>query len=999
MRRYRRGSTQPSRAGRRPWQVAAMWLLLTLLVAVLGARTAQAQSADALPAGFAVTRVAGGLTTPTQMVIAPDGRIFVCEKAGKVRIIKNGALLATPFVTITVDSYVERGLIGITLDPSFTQNNWVYVHYTSPTPQPHNRISRFTANGDVAVPGSETIIFELENLNDNGHHNGGAIHFGTDGKLYIGTGDNTRNTIVQSTTNLLGKFLRINKDGTIPSDNPYFNSASGRNRAIWAVGLRNPFTFAVQPGTGRIYVNDVGQAAWEEVNEIVKAGNYGWPDTEGYTNDPRFDSPIHAYPHGTGPGQGFAIVGGVFYNPAQQQFPPDFVGKYLFSDYSAGWIRRLDPVTKQTSDFATLDLLPVDLDVGADGSLYVLASKTSSVERIRYTGNQQPSIATHPESKTVTVGQPVTFAVTANGTLPLTYQWQRNGSDISGATGASYTINSVSPSDNGAQFRVIVRNSAGTATSNAATLTVTNNQAPTGTITAPGSSARYSAGETISYSGSATDPEDGTLGGARFTWRVDFHHDDHSHPFIDPHSGATSGSFAIPRTGETSANVWFRITLTVRDSGGLTHTTTRDVHPRVATVTLRTQPAGGQLALDGQPVASPHSFQGVVGMQRTIGVPSPQSIGGVSHVFSSWSDGGAVAHEIIFPSTNSTYTATLTPGGGGGSLDVYADALAGGWENWSYGASVDLGVTSPVHAGSRAIGLTITSGWGALNLHTDNAFDAAQYTHLRFAARASASGQRYRVSLADDNGQQLTPVALADHGGDPTAGQWTVYQIPLAALGASGKRITGIQIKDRTGGAQPVVWVDSLSVVGAAPVLPVYADSLTTGWANWSWSATVNFGVSSPVYQGTRALALTVTAPWGGLYLRAAAPVATGSYTHLRFAARASAAGQRYRVELRAADGRVLPVVNLGAYGGEPVVGSWRVYAIPLADLGAVGVPITGIRIKDGTGGAQPALYLDAVSLGTGTAGMETSTAGAPAPDRTETGRPHDPDAMPAGAP
>ncbi len=987
----------PARRIRRrvPQAVVAM-VLVALIAGARAGHTPVAGAADILPAGFEVTRVAGGLTSPTQMAIAPDGRIFVCEKAGKVRIIKNGALLATPFLTITVDSWVERGLIGITLDPDFAQNRWVYIHYTSPTPQPHNRISRFTANGDVAVAGSETIIFELENLIDNGHHNGGAIHFGTDGKLYIGTGDNTRNTIVQSTTNLLGKYLRINKDGTIPSDNPYYNTASGRNRAIWAVGLRNPFTFAVQPGTGRIYANDVGQAAWEEVNEIVKGGNYGWPDTEGYTTDPRFKSPVYAYAHGTGPDQGFAIVGGVFYNPAQQQFPSDFVGKYLFSDYSAGWIRRLDPATKQTSSFAVLDLLPVDLDVGGDGSLYILASKTNSVERVRYTASQGPSIATHPESQTITVGQPVTFTVTANGTAPLTYQWQRNGADISGATSASYHINAVAMSDNGAQFRVRVQNNSGTVTSNAATLTVTANQPPTGTITAPSSSTLYSGGDTIAYAGTATDPETGSLGGSAFTWRIDFHHDDHSHPFIDPTTGATSGTFTIPRTGETAANVWYRITLTVRDPAGLTHTSTRDVRPRISTVTLRTQPAGGQITIDGQPRTSPYTFQGVEGMRRTIGVPSPQSIGGTSHVFSSWSDGGAVAHEIIFPTADTTYTATLTPGGGGGggSLTVYGDALAAGWEDWSYDAIVDFDVPAPVQSGSRAIGVTIMAGWGALNLHTATPVNAAQFTHLQFSARASAAGQRFRISLIDDAYQQLTPLALADLGGDPVAGQWTTYTIPLATLGASGKRITGIQLKDRTGGAQPEVYVDAVAFVGAAPapVLGIYGDGLAAGWANWSWGSTVNLGVTAPVYSGTRALSLTVTAAWGGLYLRAPGPVATDGYTHLRFAARASTSGQVYRVELRAADGRAMPALSLADYGGQPVVGSWRVYTIPLADLGGAGVTLVGVRIKDGSGGAQAALYVDAVSLGSGSAGMSGVAGGPAGAGRTETGLPADPE-------
>src|ERR1041385_6115581 len=152
-------------------------LCLTVLLLVINV----ARGAT-VPAGFTDTLVAGGLTTPTAMALAPDGRIFVCEQGGRLRVIKNGVLLSTPFLTVTVDSAGERGLLGIAFDPNFVSNQLVYVYYTAPTPA-HNRVSRFVANGDVALAGSETILMELPNLSTATNHNAGAIHFGPDGDL------------------------------------------------------------------------------------------------------------------------------------------------------------------------------------------------------------------------------------------------------------------------------------------------------------------------------------------------------------------------------------------------------------------------------------------------------------------------------------------------------------------------------------------------------------------------------------------------------------------------------------------------------------------------------------------------------------------------------------------------------------------------------------------------------------------------------------------------
>lgn len=598
------------------------------------------------------------------MAFAPDGRLFVCEQGGTLRIIQNGQLLSTPFLTVPVDRSDERGLLGVAFDPDFPAEPFVYIYYTSPSPSSHNRLSRFTANGNVAVAGSEVVLIDFQNLRAT-NHNGGAIHFGPDGKLYVAVGDNGDSFgNPQSLNTLLGKMLRVNRDGTIPEDNPFYETAQGANRAIWALGLRNPFTFAFQPGTGRMFINDVGQASFEEINEGVAGSNYGWPDEEGYSNDPRYRSPLYAYD--SSGDDGCAITGGDFYNPPSPQFPSSYQGRYFFADYCGNWIRTYQPGSSSAQDFATGVGAPVDLHVATDGSLYYLSRSSGAVRRIFYGSTESPpSIVSHPSNVTIAAGQSATFSVNAAGSAPLSYQWQRNGVNIPSATGANYTLASAQASDNGATFRVRVSNGQGNVLSNSATLTVLNNAAPVARILSPASGTLYSAGQSIQFSGQGTDAEDGTLPASAMTWQVDFHHDQHTHPAMPATSGATSGSYNVPAEGHTETNVWYRIHLSVRDSRGLTSSTFVDVRPRTATVSLATSPSGLRLTLDGQPVTAPTSFLGVAGVRRTLGTTTLQTLNGVNYEFESWSDGGAINHAVSTPSSNTTYTARFRVASGG----------------------------------------------------------------------------------------------------------------------------------------------------------------------------------------------------------------------------------------------------------------------------------------------------------------------------------------------
>jgi glucose/arabinose dehydrogenase len=367
---------------------------IAAVLALTPAPATPASEGATLPSGFVERQFAAGFTRPYTMRFAPDGRLFVAQQGGKLRVVKDGVLLDRPFAQLRVDSSGDRGLIGIAFDPAFATNGYVYIYYTAPAPAPHNRVSRLTARGDVAVAGSERVLLELDDLGKSRIHNGGNLEFRPDGMLYVTTGENVQRTVSQSMSSTHGKVLRINPDGTIPTDNPFYGTTTGVYRAIWALGMRNPFTGAVQPGTGRYFINDVGAKAWEEIDEAVAGANYGWSESEGPTTDPRFVGPLFAYGHGPpleSPTNGCAIVGGAFYNPTVQQFPPSSTGAYFFADSCSGWIRQLDTVNgNRVSGFATDVESPVDLEVGPDGSLYYLARPhegSGSVYRVSYAAN------------------------------------------------------------------------------------------------------------------------------------------------------------------------------------------------------------------------------------------------------------------------------------------------------------------------------------------------------------------------------------------------------------------------------------------------------------------------------------------------------------------------------------------------------------------------------------------------------------------------------------
>jgi glucose/arabinose dehydrogenase len=764
----------------RSCRLTVLWTILTLPLL-----TVHADAATTLP-GFQ-EEVIATLSRPTGMAFAPDGRLFVMEQAGRIRIIKDKKLLPAPFATFTVNTASSRGLLGMAFDPDFATTRHLFVFYVAPGPR--GRISRITASGDSMVAGSEQVLFELDAPRSD-EHNGGGLQVGPDGRLYQLIGDDQSSSNAQPLTTLRGKILRINRDGSIPDDNPFFGTATGKYRAIWARGLRNPFTLAFQPGTGRMFVHDVGTsgtAGREEINDGVAGANYGWPGTQGYTTNPSYRSPRLAYGRGSGTTNGCAVVGGTFYNPPVRSFPAEYEGLYFFGDHCNGWINTLDyangnRITNFARGIGGGDRVGiVDIDIAPDGSLYYVMFKGTLFRIFR--GGGAPSITEQPASRTVTIGTRVTFSVAASGNTPLTYQWQRNGANIAGATATSYVVAAASLADNGARFRCRVTNPAGTTSSNEAVLTVTANRPPVASIDLPATGALYRAGDVVAFSGGAVDDEDGALAPAALTWRIDFHHNTHLHPFLPDTSGLASGTFdVLDDATEKDTDVWFRIYLTAQDSDGLTHSVFRDVHPRKTQFTVASVPSGLAFTLDGETRTAPLVIDSVLNMRWTVGAISPQTANGQGYTFDRWSDGGAAAHLVTADGPN-TFTATYRSGPTPTPTPATCTTATAGdpWKNHGFAAQAGaftarVNVTplsAPIEAFvalSRGPQTALTGFANLIRFNTSGRIDArnggvyaaaapipygAGVTY-RFRLRIDVAARTYSVFVTPDGGAEQT---------------------------------------------------------------------------------------------------------------------------------------------------------------------------------------------------------------------------------------------------
>lgn len=590
--------------------------------------------------GFVSELVSDKLVNPTAMDIAPDGRIFISEKSGKIKIIENGEILPNLFLNLEVDEFGERGLSGFILDKEFDKTGYIYVYYNV-LGENRNRLSRFKANGNSVIPNSETIFIEFDKLSGT-THNGGAMRWALDTTLIIAIGDGLKASVVQNMDNLFGKVLRLNRDGSIPEDNPFYNTHTGNSRYIYALGLRNPFTFDIHPTTGKILANDVGDTNFEEINEIIPGANYGWPNIEGLrtnqTKPSNYKDPLFTYPHNNGY---CAIVGAAFYAPEESKFPEDWKNQYIFGDYCKGTIHRLNPETGIVEDTLIYGGHNIsNLFVSKDGYLYylVFGYGPSEIWRIKYIGDGAPFFTKHPVMQTAVVGENVILSAEASGHETITYQWYKNNTPIQNEIANDLTLNSVVLADSGSIIYCVASNNIAKDTSNFVVLKVTQNRRPIINIISPILGSKYNYGDSLFFEGNAVDPEDGNLENAQLEWKIDFHHNDHTHPGLNATSGMNKGAIYLPRLGETSTNVWYRVHLKATDSKGLTNNSFVDVYPNIGNMQVKTIPSGLPIALDGNFINTNYDFDIVLGNERVLTAKSLTNRNDSLFEFKNWSN-------------------------------------------------------------------------------------------------------------------------------------------------------------------------------------------------------------------------------------------------------------------------------------------------------------------------------------------------------------------------
>jgi uncharacterized repeat protein (TIGR01451 family) len=644
-----------------------------------------------LPAGFTQTQLAHGLSKPVVIAFVPGGDIWIGEQGGTILDYHNGAVQSTPVVTLSnVYSQGEDGLLGIAFDPNFTSNGYVYLSYTvnvtnsGGVTQPFARLSRFTYSGGAISPSTEKVYYQ-GNQSQNLHHPGNDLKVGPDGKLWWSVGDNVPAiSNGEALNNIYGKILRFNLDGTVPADNPFVNIPSAVP-GIYAYGLRNPFRFTFLPN-GQAMTENTGSSYWEDLDTIQSGGNYGWDYFEGDCFSCGYLNPTYAYGHYPVDSATSAIAA-----YSGSTFPQQYDHVVFFGDYNRHDIDAVsfDPSYQtETSDtvFDTNAGTIADLEEGPDGNLYFVSVFEGTFSEISAPGPFPPTAST---SASPQAGQaPLTVQFSSAGSNdphgnPLTYSWDFGDGSTATTANPSHIYTA-----NGTYTATLTVNN-GSQTAGSSVQIVVGQSPPTASIAAPNS---YNAGDTISFSGTATDPVDGTLPGYDYTWQADFINNgvaqpfysaEIPYPFYGPQTGITSGSFQIPNDVSQTPGSFYRITLTVTDSQGLQTVVTKDLHPNLTNWSVTSTVPGAGYFVDGAWHTGTYSTQDVVGVKHMLtGMALAQVIGGTRYRFSGWADGSALTDSFTSSATPATYTA---------NYDTVQTAMPSGWQSTEIGAPITAG--------------------------------------------------------------------------------------------------------------------------------------------------------------------------------------------------------------------------------------------------------------------------------------------------------------------
>ncbi|MCG5220077.1 LamG-like jellyroll fold domain-containing protein, partial [Streptosporangium soli] len=735
--------------------------LLSVLLIAASLTVVSASPAQALPERFEKQIVLSGLTQPSNIEFAADGRVFVAEKSGLIKVFDSLAD-TTPSVyadlRTQVHNFWDRGLLGMALHPDFPADPRLYVLYSrdavpggtaprwgtagataDPCPSPPGPTGDgclITGRLSVISPtGAETPLI-TDWCQQHPSHSVGDLQFGPDGMLYASAGDGAsfnfadygqdnqtssditpdnpcgdppspvgtalvppaaqggalRSQDVRTSgdpAGLDGTVIRINPDtGAAATGNPNAGSADANLARIVAHGMRNPFRITNRPGTDEIWYGEVGWNTYEEIGRIAAptgpVRNFGWPCYEGPNRQGGYDNlnltlcenlyaagasahtpPYFAWNHNAKvvpnepcPSGGSSASGVAFY--AGGSYPDSYDGALFFSDYSRSCIWVMPKGANglpDTTAIATVDsgIPVVELETGPNGDLFAVDFANGRI--VRYIYNNNPPVAVIAASTTsgtapLTVNLSGTGSSDADGD-PLTYAWDLDGDgDLDDSTAATPSRTYSQPGS----YQVRLRVSDGRGGQGDATVTINvDNTAPTATITTPVSSTTWAVGQTVSFSGTGADAQDGTIPGARMLWALIMHHCPstcHEHQ-ITSFTG-DSGSFQAP-DHEYPSHLELRLTVT--DAQGLTDTESVLLQPRTVNLTFQTAPAGLRLGFNSEQTTAPFTRTVIVGSSNSVSAPTPQG----DQAFGSWSDSGAANHNITAPATATTYTAAYGP--------------------------------------------------------------------------------------------------------------------------------------------------------------------------------------------------------------------------------------------------------------------------------------------------------------------------------------------------